>query len=120
MNTRAIGAASEVIFRALSREGVVPATIAVALDANGLLAGPDAAAETLALRAHIAELQTQLEIAERRNRELTQDAQCPSVARTFGSQCALPVRHRGDHCNAARNHYWDDVHAVPSAPAVAS
>jgi hypothetical protein len=70
------------------------------------------------LRAELAEATIKLEIAERQNRELAQAAQCPSVARTFGSQCALPVRHRGDHRNATRNHYWDDIHAVPSTPAV--
>lgn len=70
MNTKAIGAAAEVIFRALAKDGVVPATVAVALDANGLLAGPDAAAETLALRAHIAELRSQLTTSERQAREL--------------------------------------------------
>ncbi|MER7507015.1 hypothetical protein ABTX82_01500 [Streptomyces lavendulae] len=70
MNTRAIGAASEVIFRALSREGVVPAMVAVALDAHGLLAGPDVTAETNALRAQIAELEGKLQVAERQNAEL--------------------------------------------------
>ncbi|WP_327300431.1 hypothetical protein [Streptomyces goshikiensis] len=60
MNTKAIGAASQVIFKAMTRNGVVPATIAVALDANGLLAGPDAAVETTALRARLAELESVL------------------------------------------------------------
>jgi hypothetical protein len=63
VNTKAIGAAAEVIFRAMSKTGVVPATIAVALDANNLLAGPDVAAE-------IAELRIQLATAERQAREL--------------------------------------------------
>lgn len=43
--------------------------------------------------------------------ELEGAAVCPSVARAYGSRCALPVRHRGDHRNAARDHYWDDTHA---------
>ncbi|MFE2164820.1 hypothetical protein ACFXB3_07070 [Streptomyces sp. NPDC059447] len=70
MNTKAIGAAAEVIFRAMSRNGVVPATIAVALDANGLLSGPDAAEQTMSLRSEIAELRIQLATAERQNAEL--------------------------------------------------
>lgn len=70
MNTKAIGAAAEVIFRAMARNGVVPATIAVALDANGLLAGPDVAAETTTLRAQIEELRIQLGVAERQADEL--------------------------------------------------
>ncbi|MFD8144768.1 hypothetical protein [Streptomyces sp. NPDC059708] len=72
MNTKAIGAASEVIFRALSRDGVVPATIAVALEANGLLAGPEAAELTRGLRSAADALRTQLEIAERRNTDLAE------------------------------------------------
>ncbi|GAA3384371.1 hypothetical protein [Streptomyces racemochromogenes] len=72
MNTKAIGAAAEVICRAMTRSknGVVPATIAVALEANGLLAGPEATAETAMLRATIEELQVQLEICERHNADL--------------------------------------------------
>jgi hypothetical protein len=69
MNTKAIGAASEVICRAMSKDRL-PATIAVALDANGLLAGPEVAALTRELRAEVDELRTQLEIAERQNAEL--------------------------------------------------
>lgn len=67
--------------------------------------------------AELTEARTKLEIAERRVEELTNAATCPSVARAYGSQCVLPVRHRGDHRNAARDHYWDDTHAVPSPQA---
>lgn len=69
MNAKAIGAASQVICAAMGKNRV-PATIAVALDAKGLLAGPDVAAETLSLRAQVTELQAQLATAERQNRDL--------------------------------------------------
>ncbi|MFJ8855155.1 hypothetical protein [Streptomyces sp. NPDC102437] len=51
------------------------------------------------LRARI----TELEAAQR----------CPSQMTTSlgTSQCALPVRHRGDHRNAVSNHYWSDEYA---------
>jgi hypothetical protein len=72
VNTKAIGAASEAICRAMSRDRL-PATIAVALDAHGLLAGPDSAALTRELQAEVDELRTKLEIAERQNAELANE-----------------------------------------------
>jgi hypothetical protein len=66
------------------------------------------------LRAELAEATIKLAIAERRNEELASAIVCPSVARSFGSRCVLPIRHIGDHRNADRNHYWDDTHAVPT------
>lgn len=57
MNTKAIGAASEVICRAMAKNTVVPATIALALDASGLLNTVDAAEELVRLRARVAELE---------------------------------------------------------------
>lgn len=50
--------------------------------------------------------------AEAKVAELEGAAICPSVADLHDSRCALPVRHRGDHRNAAKNHYWSDEHAV--------
>ncbi|MER5706028.1 hypothetical protein [Streptomyces sp. NPDC002122] len=48
--------------------------------------------------------------------ELEAAAVCPSVARAYGSKCVLPVRHRGDHQNEAKWHYWSDEHARPMPP----
>lgn len=46
-------------------------------------------------------------------------AACPSTCSSSvfpsASRCVLPVRHRGDHRNLERNHYWDDSHALPAA-----
>lgn len=58
-----------------------------------------AEAEVVKLRARIAELETA--------------AVCPSVARLRGSKCVLPVRHRGDHQDETKRHYWSDDYAVP-------
>lgn len=55
--------------------------------------------ENAALRARIAELEGA--------------ATCPSVARIGGSKCVLPVRHRGDHRDETKRHYWSDDYAVP-------
>ncbi|MFF5703465.1 hypothetical protein ACFY7H_13290 [Streptomyces sp. NPDC012794] len=63
MNTRAIRAASEVIFRAMEKKSMVPATIALALDATGMLASPEEATTVVTLRATIEELSARLEIA---------------------------------------------------------
>ncbi|MFD5419431.1 hypothetical protein ACFWJT_15580 [Streptomyces sp. NPDC127069] len=70
MNTKAIGAAAAVICRAMGRPSAVPATIALALDANGMLASPHESTSVVMLRATIEELRVQLETAERQNREL--------------------------------------------------
>jgi hypothetical protein len=45
--------------------------------------------------------------------ELEGAAICPSVARVGGSKCVLPVRHRGDHRDETKRHYWSDDYAVP-------
>lgn len=62
------------------------------------------------------------EVSELRKRvaQLEEAAVCPSAAPAFGSRCVLPVRHHGDHRNAARNHYWDDSHAISTEPVAAS
>ncbi|MFJ5785398.1 hypothetical protein [Streptomyces hydrogenans] len=57
------------------------------------------AAEVAALRARVAELEAA--------------AICSSVARLHGSKCVLPVRHRGDHQDETKRHYWSDDYAVP-------
>ncbi|WP_405676714.1 hypothetical protein OG292_19045 [Streptomyces sp. NBC_01511] len=54
--------------------------------------------------------------------ELESAAGCSSrITGSVGTtDCALPVRHRGDHRNAASDHFWDDEHAdrvVPLVPA---
>lgn len=56
----------------------------------------------------------QLRVQRDRIAELEAAAVCPSVARLHGSKCVLPVRHRGDHQNETRRHYWSDEHAVPA------
>ncbi|MFB7938786.1 hypothetical protein [Streptomyces sp. NPDC056049] len=56
------------------------------------------AAELSALRARVAELEAA--------------AVCPSVARLRGSKCVLPVRHRGDHQDETKRHYWSDDYAL--------
>ncbi|MEV4970628.1 hypothetical protein [Streptomyces scopuliridis] len=40
-------------------------------------------------------------------------AVCPSRITTWlrTAECVMPVRHKGDHRNATKNHYWDDEHA---------
>ncbi|WP_148838413.1 hypothetical protein [Streptomyces sp. sk2.1] len=45
--------------------------------------------------------------------ELEAAQHCPSQMTTSlgTSQCALPVRHQGDHRNAAKNHFWSDDYA---------
>lgn len=63
-------------------------------------------------------LLTEVDRLRKRLAELEGAAKCPSVAPAYGSRCALPVRHHGDHRNAARNHYWDDTHAAPVDPGV--
>jgi hypothetical protein len=45
--------------------------------------------------------------------ELEAAAICPSVARLYGSKCVLPVRHRGDHRDETKRHYWSDEYAIP-------
>ncbi|MFE1272111.1 hypothetical protein [Streptomyces sp. NPDC058758] len=60
---------------------------------------PDLIAEVQRLRARVAELEGA--------------AICPSIARLHGSKCVLPVRHRGDHRNESKRHYWSDDYAVP-------
>ncbi|MFF2411814.1 hypothetical protein [Streptomyces sp. NPDC058092] len=46
--------------------------------------------------------------------ELEGAANCSSeITTSLGtSECALPVRHRGDHRNAEKNHYWSDEFAT--------
>ncbi|WP_399559197.1 hypothetical protein OH809_45325 (plasmid) [Streptomyces sp. NBC_00873] len=58
------------------------------------------AAEMQQLRDRVAELETQ--------------STCLSQMTTSlgTSTCALPARHRGDHRNAAKNHYWSDEYAA--------
>ncbi|MFF3622371.1 hypothetical protein [Streptomyces sp. NPDC002467] len=60
MNTRSIELAAQIICARMARPNAVPATIAVALDANGLLNSADGAVELLALRARVAELEADL------------------------------------------------------------
>lgn len=48
--------------------------------------------------------------------ELEAAAVCPSVARLYGSTCVLPVRHRGDHRDETKRHYWSDEYAAPAQP----
>lgn len=50
--------------------------------------------------------------------ELEGAAGCPSrITTSVGvSECALLVRHQGDHRNTASDHYWDDEHADEHAP----
>lgn len=55
----------------------------------------------------------QLRVQRDRIAELEGAAVCPSVARFQGSQCVLPVRHRGDHQDASKRHYWSDEYATP-------
>lgn len=55
MNTRAINSAARIILAALEQNRV-PAGIASALDAAGLLNSPEHAAEVVTLRARVAEL----------------------------------------------------------------
>lgn len=55
----------------------------------------------------------QLRVQRDRIAELEAAAVCPSVARLRGSRCVLPVRHRGDHQDETKRHYWSDEYAVP-------
>lgn len=71
----------------------------------------------------IPELLTEIDALRARVAELESAAICPSVARLHGSKCVLPVRHRGDHQDETKRHYWSDDYAVPQqrqpeAPAV--
>ena len=61
----------------------------------------------------IASLESDLGDAQARVAELEGAAICPSIARLHGSKCVLPVRHRGDHGNESKRHYWSDDYAVP-------
>jgi hypothetical protein len=66
------------------------------------------------LTAEIAELQAKLSARERYVQHLQSATVCPSTATamTVGtSRCALPIRHRGDHQNASKNHFWSDEYA---------
>lgn len=45
--------------------------------------------------------------------ELEAAAICPSVARLYGSKCVKPVRHRGDHQDETKRHFWSDEYAIP-------
>lgn len=62
MNTRSISGAARVICEAMGRNRV-PATIAVALDAGGWLNTSEAAAELVALRDRVTELETALALS---------------------------------------------------------
>ncbi|KAA6211752.1 hypothetical protein CP979_26450 [Streptomyces filamentosus] len=92
-------AAEGVILAALVGSDASASGIAAALEAAGLLQSPESAAEVAALRARVAELEAA--------------AICSSVARLHGSKCVLPVRHRGDHQDETKRHYWSDDYAVP-------
>lgn len=70
-------------------------------------------AETPELAAQIAADHNEVAELRKRVAQLEGAAVCPSVARARGSRCVLPVRHGGDHRNAAHDHYWEDSHALP-------
>jgi hypothetical protein len=62
-------------------------------------------------------LRARVDEMRKRIAELTAAATCASqITTSLGtSECALPVRHQGDHRNAAKNHHWDDAHATGAA-----
>ncbi|MFZ3494583.1 hypothetical protein ACODT5_15390 [Streptomyces sp. 5.8] len=63
MNTRSISGAAKVICARMGRPNAVGATIAVALDAGGWLNTEDTAAELVALRARVAELEAAAKVS---------------------------------------------------------
>ncbi|WP_406145030.1 hypothetical protein [Streptomyces anulatus] len=72
------------------------------------------------MKAEVDRLRKTLSDATGQIAELEGAALCPSrVATPLGtprtSECALPVRHQGDHRNAAKNHYWGDEYAEGAA-----
>lgn len=60
MNTKSIDGAARIICKAVGQSQWVPATVAIALDATGWLNAPETAAELVALRDRVAELETEL------------------------------------------------------------
>jgi hypothetical protein len=61
----------------------------------------------------VPELLAELDRLRNRVVDLEGAAVCPSqITTSLGtSECAMSVRHRGDHRNAAKNHYWSDDYA---------
>lgn len=125
MNTKRVQAAEGVILAALKTRQLAVG-IAIALESACLLQSPETAAEMAGLRARVRELEAerhstnealsdaavQLRVQRDRIAELEAAAVCSSVARLFGSKCVLPVRHRGDHQDETKRHFWSDDYAL--------